>query len=206
MYIEPKQWEDKRALHDLVTSAVVPRPIAWVSTVGENKVFNLAPFSSFVTIGLKPALVCLHITWRKDRQKKDTLRNIEFSRDFVVGVVTEDLVEAMNRTCYEYPRDVSEFKECGLTPVKSSLVKAPLIAESPINMECRVLQIMEFGECPTGGHVIIAEVVAMHVKDELWDGERIDANKLKAVARLGGDLYCRTTDNFELKRPEPDIL
>ena len=205
MYLDLSQM-NKRALHELFTSAVVPRPIAWVSTVGANKVFNLAPFSSFTLIGLKPALVCLQITWRRDRQKKDTLKNIEFSRDFVVGVVTEDLVEVMNQTCYEYPGDVSEFKECGLKPVKSSLVKAPLIAESPVNLECRVLQVMEFGECPTGGHVIIGEVLAVHVKDEFWSGDKIDAAKLKAVGRLGGDLYCRTTDNFELKRPKPDIL
>ena len=164
---------DKRALHELFTSAIVPRPIAWVSTVGQNKVFNVAPFSCFMLAGLKPAVCCLQITWRRDRQKKDTLRNIEFSRDFVVGVVTEDLVKAMNQTCYEYPPDVSEFKECGLTPVKSSLVKAPLIAESPVNMECRVLQVTEFGECPTGGHLIIGEVVAVHIKDELWDGEKM---------------------------------
>ena len=205
MYIDLKNW-DKQALHELFTSAIVPRPIAWVSTVGENQVFNLAPFSSFTFIGLKPALVCLQITCRRDRQKKDTLRNIEFSRDFVVGVVTEVLVEVMNQTCYEYSSDVSEFKECGLTPVKSSLVKAPLIAESPVNMECRVLQVMEFGECPTGGHVIIGEVLAVHVKDEFWDGDKIDAGKLKAVGRLGGDLYCRTTDSFELKRPKSGIL
>lgn len=196
----------KRDLHEAFTSAVVPRPIAWVSTVGHNGVYNLAPFSCFMTIGLRPALVCLNITWRRDGQKKDTLRNIEFNREFVVNVTTEDLARPMNQSCFEYPPDVSEFKEAGVTPVKSDLVKAPRVAESPVNLECRAMQITEFGKPTDGGHVIIAEVLLIHVKDEYWNGDHIDASRLKAIARLGGDLYCRTTSSFEMKRPKHDIL
>lgn len=207
MKINPRDASlSKSDLHEVFTSVVVPRPIAWVSTVGKNKVFNLAPFSCFATIGLKPALVCLHITWRRDGQKKDTLRNIEFAKDFVIGVVTEELAKPMNQSCFEYPPDVSEFKEVGMTPVKSDIVKAPLIAESPVNMECKLVQIMEFGECPNGGHVIIGEVVLVHIKDEFWAGDRVDMAKLKAIGRLGGDLYCQTTATFEMKRPGPNIL
>ena len=196
----------KRDLHELVTSAILPRPIAWVSTVGENGVFNLAPFSCFAPIGLKPPLIVLHITWGRDGQKKDTLRNIEFSKEFVINVVTEDLAEPMNQTCFEYSPDVSEFTEVGLTPVQSEMVKAPRLAESPVNMECRALQIMEFGKVPEGGHVIIGEVLVVHIKDELWAGDQIDISKLKAIGRLGGDLYCRTTNRFEMHRPRPDII
>jgi flavin reductase (DIM6/NTAB) family NADH-FMN oxidoreductase RutF len=191
----------KRDLHVLFTSAIVPRPIAWVSTVGENGVFNLAPFSAFATIGLKPALVALGITWTRDGQKKDTLRNIEFSKEFVINVVTEELAKPMNQTCFEYSPDVSEFTEVGLTPLKSEVVKAPRLAESPVNMECRALEIMEFGKVPEGGHMIIGEVLVVHVKDEFWSDDHINMTKLKAIGRLGGDIYCRTTSVFEMHRP-----
>jgi flavin reductase (DIM6/NTAB) family NADH-FMN oxidoreductase RutF len=191
----------KKDMHKLFTSAIMPRPIAWVSTVGENGVFNLAPFSAFAPIGFKPALIVLYISWRRDGQKKDTLRNIEFSKEFVINVVTEDLAEPMNQSCFEYPPDVSEFKEVGLTPVKSEVVKAPRLAESPINMECRALQIMEFGKVPEGGHVVIGEVLVVHIMDEVWVDDQIDMSKLKAIGRLGGDFYCRTTSTFEMHRP-----
>jgi flavin reductase (DIM6/NTAB) family NADH-FMN oxidoreductase RutF len=196
----------KRDLHELFTSAIVPRPIAWVSTVGENGVFNLAPFSAFAPIGLKPALVVLGITWRRDFQKKDTLRNIEHSKEFVINVVTEDLAKLMNQTCFEYSANISEFKEVRLTPLRSEVVKAPRLAESPVNMECRAHDIMEFGNVPDGGHVIIGEVLVIHIKDEFWAGDQIDMVKLKAIGRLGGDLYCRTTSTFEMHRPQKDIL
>ncbi len=191
----------KQDLHKLFTSAIVPRAIAWVSTVGKNGVFNLTPFSAFSTIGLRPALVVLGITWRRDGEKKDTLRNIEFSKEFVINVVTEDLVKPMNQTCFEYSSDASEFTEVGLTPLESEVVKAPRLAESPVNMECRALQITEFGKVPEGGHVIIGEVLIVHVEDKLWAGDQIDVAKLKAVGRMGGDFYCRTTSMFEMHRP-----
>jgi len=192
---------DRIGLHELFMSAVLPRPIAMVSTIGDNGVNNLAPFSCFTCLSLRPAIVCLNIGWKRDGRKKDTLRNIEFLKDFVVGVVDENLAEAMNQTSGEYPADVDEFKEAGLIPVKSEVVKSHLIAESPVNMECNLSQIIEFGEPPTGSQVVIGEVVLVHVKDEVWSGDHIDNSKLKAVGRLGEDLYCRTTDIFEMKRP-----
>jgi flavin reductase (DIM6/NTAB) family NADH-FMN oxidoreductase RutF len=191
----------KKDLHMLFTSAIVPRPIAWVSTVGENGIFNIAPFSAFATISLKPALIVLGVTWRRDGQKKDTLRNIEFSKEFVINVVTEDLAKPMNQSCFEYSADVSEFVEVGLTPLKSEVVKAPRLAESPVNMECRALEIKELGKVPDGGHMIIGEVLVIHVKDEFWAGDQIDMAKLNAIGRLGGDFYCRTNSPFEMHRP-----
>ena len=191
----------KRDLHELFMSAILPRPIAWVSTIGKNGVCNLAPFSAFAPIGLKPALVVLSIGWRRDGEKKDTLRNIELSKEFVINVVTEDLAERMNQTCFDYSPDVSEFTKVGLTPLKSEVVKAPRLGESPLNMECRALEINEFGKVPEGGTVIIGEVLVVHVKDEFWAGDKIDIDKLKVVGRLGGDLYCRTTIMFEMHRP-----
>ncbi len=192
---------NSRDIHALKMSAIVPRPIAFVSTVGEDGVFNLAPFSAFASLGLKPALVCLNIGFRRDGQKKDTLRNIEFSSDFVINIVDESLAQVMNKTAAEYPSDLDEFKEVGLTPVTSDTVKAPMVAESPVNMECKLVQIMKFGEVPTGSSVVIGEVVLVHVKDDLWADDHIDPSRLRAVGRMGGDSYCRTTDIFEMKRP-----
>lgn len=192
---------NNRELHELFTSAILPRPIAFVSTIGENGVFNLAPFSFFNQLCLKPAIVGFNIGWKREGQEKDTLRNIEFSKDFVINVVTETLAEAMNQACAEYPSDVDEFAEVGLTPVKADLVKAPMVAESPVNMECRLVQILKFGEAPTGSHVAIGEVILVHVKDELWANNHIEISKLKPIGRLGEDFYCRTKDIFEMKRP-----
>jgi flavin reductase (DIM6/NTAB) family NADH-FMN oxidoreductase RutF len=195
---------NKRESHELLLSAILPRPIALVSTVGEDGVFNVAPFSCFAPAGLKPALVCLQIGWKRDGQKKDTLKNIEFSKDFVVNVVDETLAKAMHEASTEYPSDVDEFKEVGLTALKSDLVKAPRVAESPVNMECKLVRIWEFGEVSTGGHLIIGEVMLAHIKDELWAVDKIDIYKLKVIGRLGGDLYCRTRDMFEMgKKTNP---
>jgi flavin reductase (DIM6/NTAB) family NADH-FMN oxidoreductase RutF len=107
----------------------------------------------------------------------------------------------MNQTCFEYSSDVSEFTEAGLTALKSEVVKAPRLAESPVNMECRALEIKEFGKVPEGGHLIIGEILVVHVEDEFWAGDQIDGAKLKAIGRLGGDVYCRTTSTFEMHRP-----
>lgn len=193
---------NRRDAHELMMSAVLPRPIAFVSTIGEDGVFNLAPFSCFAPMGMKPTIVALELSYRRDGRKKDTLKNIEFSKDFVVNVVDESYADAMNQASADYPSDVDEFKEVGLTAVKSDLVKSPRLKESPVNMECKLVQILNFGEVPTGNSVVLGEVILVHVKDELWAGDQIDLSKWKPVARLGGDLYCRIKDVFEMKRPD----
>lgn len=192
----------KRDSHELFMSAVVPRPIALVSTLGKNGVFNVAPFSCFTSLCLKPALVGLQFGWKRSGEKKDTLNNIEFSKDFVINVVDETIAEAMNQASANYPSDIDEFKEVGLTPLRSDLVKAPRVAESPVNMECHLVQIMEFGEAPGGSHFVIGEVVLIHIKDELWLNDHVRISKFKAIGRLGEELYCRLTDIFEMKAPD----
>jgi flavin reductase (DIM6/NTAB) family NADH-FMN oxidoreductase RutF len=187
--------------HELMMSAIVPRPIAFVSTVGENGIFNLAPYSSFSSAGVKPAFVSFHVGLKRDGRQKDTLRNIQFSKDFVINVVTENLAEQMNRTAAEYSPDVDEFKEAGLTAIPSDLVKAPRVAESPVSMECRLFEILELPPSPDAGHVIIGQVVLVHVSDDLWTGNDVDITRLRSVGRLGGQLYCRVNDIFEMKRP-----
>lgn len=200
MKIDPKDL-DYREVHQMLISTIVPRPIALVSTIGENGIFNLAPFSNFATMSMKPCLVHISIGRKRDGQKKDTLVNIELSKDFVVNIVNEALVKAMSQSSTDYPSDVDEFKEVGLTPVKADIVKSPMIAESPVNMECRLVQIMEFGDLPRRTSIVIGEVVRVHIKDGLYVDNLIQMSTLKAVGRLGGDLYCRMGDTFEMERP-----
>ena len=189
------------AAYALQNSIVVPRPIALVSTVGADGVFNVAPFSYFCSVAVRPMLVGFNTGWKRDGQKKDTLVNIEFSHDFVINVVDEALAEAMNRTSKPFPSDADEFREAGLNPVKAELVKPPMVAESPINMECRTVQILVFGD-DRRSSFIIGEIIKIHVRENLLVNGEIQMPELKAIARLSKELYCRTRDIFEMKRPE----
>ena len=192
---------DVAGAHGFMVGAVLPRPIAWVSTIGEDGVYNLAPFSFFTGLSSKPAVVGFGVGAKRDGRKKDTLVNVEFSKDFVINIVTEAIGAAMNQTSGEYPSHVDEFKEAGLTAVKSDLVKPPRVAESPVNLECRLLQILEFGEPPRINSFVIGEVLLVHVRDDLWKNGVIQGDKLRPVGRMGEDFYCRTMDRFEMKRP-----
>ena len=201
MKVDPVNLDWKGA-HALQTAIIVPRPIALVSTVGEDGVFNVAPFSYFCPVAVRPMLVGFNTGWKRDGQKKDTLVNIEYSEEFVINVVDEAMAGSMNQTSKDYPGYVDEFKEAGLTPTKADLVKPPMVAESPINMECRTVQILVFGDAPRHTSFIIGEVIRVHVKEELLVGDEIQMTELKAIARMSGELYCRTRDIFEMKQPE----
>jgi len=159
---------DWRKSHELTVGAVAPRPIALISTVGENGVFNVPPYSLYGLASVKPAIVFIGVSVKiRTKQKKDTIKGIEFSKDFVINVVDEPLAEPMNPLSADYPSDVNEFEEVGLTPVKSDLVKSPRVQESAINMECQMRQIVEFGEFPQSTYVVIGEVLRVHVRDDL---------------------------------------
>ncbi len=191
---------DFRARHHLFSGTMVPRGIFLISTVGEDGINNVAPFASIVTVSVQPSLRGFEVSTRRDGQPKDTLRNVWFTNDFVINLVDESMAEAMNQASADYPPEVDEFKETGLTPVPADMVKSPMVGESSTSLECKVIQILEFGEFPRISRFVIAEVVLVHIKDEyLIDGE-LDKTKLKAIGRLGGELFCRTSDTFVMKR------
>jgi len=202
MIIDPINLDPQDSAH-LITDIVIPRPIAWISTVDEHGVFNLAPFSAYGMISTKPMVVGFSVFTTRDGKKKDTIKNIESTKEFVVNIVTEDLAEAMNITSASYPNDVSEFEKAKLIPKKADIVKAPMVAESPVNMECRVLQILEFGEMPTIFKFVIGEVLRAHISDDFYDNQNGRVIGIRPIARMGGeqDLYCRSQDTFEMKRP-----
>ena len=148
----------------------------------------------------EPKLEGFSCSTRRDGQTKDAVKNIWFTSDFVINSVDESMAEAMNKTSADYPPEVDEFREAGLTPVNADIVKSPMVGESAINVECKVVQILEFGGFPRISRFIIGEVLMVHVKDEYLINGRIDNSKLKSIGRLGYELYCRTSDVFEMKR------
>ena len=193
-----------RYSYTLLSAIIGPRPILLVSTIGEDGVFNTAPYALLTIVSIKPALVGFTVVRKRNGQKKDTLVNIEFSKDFVMSVVDENLAKPMNLTSEDFPGDVDEFKVAGLTPIKAELVKSPLVAESPVNMECRLYDIIELGSSRIVSF-IMGEIVRVHIKDNyLSKNSDVDPLKLKVIGRLGGDFYCRTTDLFEMKGPHKE--
>ena len=202
MIVDP-QATDARNIYRLMIGAIVPRPIAFVSTVSPEGIYNLAPFSFFTGISANPPAICFSPMVRAgDDPRKDTLRNIELTGEFVVNVVSEEFAEKMNLCSGEYPPEVDEFTVSGLTPIPSDLVKAPRVQESHVNMECKLLEIVRVSAKPLGGSVVIGEVLRFHVEDDYVQDFKIDLDKLRAIGRLSGNSYARTTDRFDMVRPK----
>jgi len=190
-------------IYKLMVGAIVPRPIAFVSTVSPEGTLNLAPFSFFTGISANPPVICFSPMIRgSDAGRKDTLRNIERTREFVVNVVSEEFVRQMNICSIEFPPEIDEFEASGLTPIPSDVVKPPRVKESHIHMECTLVQIVDVSPKPLGGSIVLGQVVRFHVDDALIDNYRIDPDKLRPVGRMGGPTYTRTTDRFDLERPK----
>jgi flavin reductase (DIM6/NTAB) family NADH-FMN oxidoreductase RutF len=201
MLIDPKQHPHKD-IYKLLIGSVVPRPIALVSTVSAGGEPNLAPFSFFNAVCSRPPIVLFSTSVRGDGQFKDTLRNVEATKEFVVNIVSEDFTAQMNKCSEDFPPGVNEFEVSGLTPLPASVVRPALVKESRISMECRLVQVVHFGDGgPGGGSTIFGEVLVFHVDDKVVDNFRIDPAALKPVGRMGGPQYCRTTDLFNLPRP-----
>jgi flavin reductase (DIM6/NTAB) family NADH-FMN oxidoreductase RutF len=204
VYLDTRELASRDA-YKLLIGSVVPRPIGWVSTVSAGDVGNLAPFSFFMAATGSPPTVVLSTGYR-DGKPKDTLQNVMEVPEFVLNVVSEDVGDAMNATSEEFPSDVDELVAAGLTPLPSSRVRPVRVAEAPINMECKVVQLVPVGDPTTGATLIIGEILAWHVRDDLFDAERfrIRMDQLKAVGRMAGDGYTRTNEQFEMIRPNPN--
>lgn len=189
--------------YKFLCAVVVPRPIAWVTSVSTAGVVNAAPFSFFNAMGSQPAIVTLGIVTRGKGVLKDSFKNIQETGEFVVNLVTYAAREAMNRTGADFPPDVSEVDAVGLETMPALQVKPPRLALSPVHLECKLATIVEVGR----NRVTIGEVVHAHIRDEFYDPERgyVAAEKLDLIARMHGrGWYARTTDLFELRRVNPD--
>jgi flavin reductase (DIM6/NTAB) family NADH-FMN oxidoreductase RutF len=202
MKIDPAiiDWTDS---YKLTVNTLMPRPIGLISTIGKNNIPNVAPFGSIGMVCTKPILIGFSISCKRDGQKKNTLLNIESGKDFVFNIVTEELIEAMVKAGAEYPTHIdnfNKFKESGLTVIKADIVNSPLVAESPINVECRVEKILEFGDPSRSTFFIIGKAVLVHFKDDIYtqDGGVL-ITELKAIGKLPAKFYCRISDKFEVK-------
>ncbi|NWF67598.1 MAG: flavin reductase family protein [Chloroflexi bacterium] len=201
---ETLSWQ---SLYKLMIGAVLPRPIGWISSVDGSGQRNLAPFSFFNAICANPpSLLFCPMVRGTDSSPKDTLNNVRQTGEFVVNIVSAPLAEAMNLTAGEYPAEVDEFALAKLTAIPSVRVQAPRVAESPVQFECKLTQIVELGSEPGGGSVVIGRIVYLHVRDELLIGtDKIDLSKLQPIGRLSGNSYTRLSDTFELTRPPSQI-
>lgn len=192
-----------RDRYKILTAVVLPRPIAWVTSLNEAGLVNAAPFSFFNAMGSRPAIVALGIADRGKGVPKDSIRNIEATGEFVVNVVTYAAREMMNRTAADFPAEVSEVSAAGLETAPSVKVKPPRLALSPVNLECRKSTLVEVGT----NRVLIGEILHVHIADEFYDAERgyVAADKLDLIGRMHGrGWYARTTDLFEMPRVNPD--
>ena len=200
-----------RQVYKLMTGIIVPRPVALVSTVDRAGVANLAPFSFFTGVGSHPPTVLFCPVVRapgapgsegESDGRKDTLRNVEETGEFVVNIVSEAIAGAANATAAEVPPHVDEFVLSGLTPIPSEAVRPARVAESPAQMECKLLQVIYTGRGPGAGVIVLGEVVRFHVLQNLIEDFRVDPTGLGAVGRMAGNTWVRTQDRIELIRPK----
>lgn len=201
MHIEPSSlpWQDA---YKLMIGSVLPRPIAFVSTMNQRGEANLAPFSFFTAICADPMLVCFAPMVRgTDGAKKDTISNIEETKQFVINIVGEHLVEPMNECAYEFAPEIDEFEQTGLTKIPSLLVTPPRVKESDIHLECILHELHHYGDWPGAGSLVIGKVVQFHVNEALYADGKIDVGKLRPIGRMAGQVYTKSvSDTFVLER------
>ena len=196
MRVDPKETSPSD-IYKIMVGSIVPRPIAFVSTVDEDGHRNLAPFSYFMAITADPPTVCFAPGRRKGGAAKDTLSNVESTGEFVVNVVTEDIGPAMSLTAADFPATADEFVEAALTPAPSTIVRPPRVAVSPISMECKLDRVLQIGKSAS---LVIGRIVMFHIADHLYEQGRIDIRALKPLGRLAGTEYTTLGRIVSLER------
>jgi flavin reductase (DIM6/NTAB) family NADH-FMN oxidoreductase RutF len=193
-----------QSIYKILTGSVLPRPIGWISSIDLGGRPNLAPFSFFnVVCSNPPTVLFCPLIRGTDGNPKDTLNNVRATNEFVVNIVTEELLNAMNTTSIEAPPDLNEFEFAGLTLTPSVTVKPPRVKESPIHFECKVKQIIDINDAPGGGSIVIGTITHIHAEERVMLGvDKINLSVLKPVGRLMGSGYCRVIDIIELERPK----
>jgi flavin reductase (DIM6/NTAB) family NADH-FMN oxidoreductase RutF len=202
--IDPKEIPFGK-MHSYLLGAVTPRPIAFASTVDKNGNVNLSPFSFFNCFGANPPILIFSPARRgRDNTTKHTYENVKEVSEVVINIVNYSMVQQASLASTEYPKGVNEFIKAGFTEVRSKKVKPPRVGEAPVAMECKVLQVIQTGDQGAAGNLVICEILLMHIQEEVLDAEgKIDPWKLDAVARLGGDYYCRVQGDSIFKVPKP---
>ncbi|MCP3933021.1 MAG: flavin reductase family protein [Bacteroidetes bacterium] len=203
-YFDPQDIETS-ALYRILSDAVTPRPIAFVSTVDAKGNKNLSPFSFFGIFSINPPILVFSPTRRvRDNTTKDTLENVLETKEAVICMVNQKIVHQMSLSSTEYSAVINEFVKSGLTEVKATKVKPSLVKESPLNFECKVIDVISMGNEGGAGNLIICEVVAIHANENIFDqNNKIDALKYDVISRYGGNWYGKTTKEglFEIEKP-----
>ncbi len=187
----------------LLVGGVTPRPIAWISTQSAGGVNNLAPYSFFSVASCNPPVLMFTQLQPKEGVNKDTLSNLLDTKECVINVVSANAAEVMNQTCAALPNTQSEFEFAGVPACASVSVKPLSVTDAPVRYECRLREVLHLSSMPAGGTVVLLDVLSIYVRDDLLNEEgAIKQGMLGSVGKMGGDWYAKTTDLFELKRPQ----
>lgn len=196
---------DWREAYALCIGFIAPRPIGWVSTISPEGKHNLAPFSFYNMVSANPPTVIFCPGLNRGGQPKDTLRNVQATREFVVATATVQLAQKMVDTAANLRHGDSEFDFAGLTPAPAKLVSAPLVKEAACNIECKLWKVVPTGDQPGSASVVFGRIAAIHIDNAILDEDRrVDPRKLPLVGRLGGQYYCDVTEPYELHIPKRD--
>lgn len=195
---------DPRQAYSWLASTVIPRPVAWVSTVSADGVHNLAPFSFFQMITGKPPTIMISPLVQRDGSLKDTVRNAQHSGQMVVNLVSVEMADAMNETSFSYDADISEFERVNIATAPSTLIQPLRVAQAPVSLECEVVSCTPYPADAPSCHMILGRVLAAHFDERVLNEQQLpDPAKLNLLSRMGGDWYGRTRSdaNFTLARP-----
>jgi flavin reductase (DIM6/NTAB) family NADH-FMN oxidoreductase RutF len=193
---------DVRSAYQWMIATILPRPIAWVSTISADGRTNLAPFSFFQGVTANPPTLMFVPVNSRQGVKKDTVRNIEAVPEFVVNLVSHELAAQMNRTAAMLPYGESEFEKFGIAAAASTTIRPPRVAAAPVAFECTLHQIVVIGEGSLAANVIFGRIRTAHLRDEVLGADgRPDTRKLDLIGRMGGEDYATTRDIFTIERP-----
>ncbi|WP_372811713.1 flavin reductase family protein, partial [Pseudoalteromonas nigrifaciens] len=185
-----------------LVGGISPRPIAWISTLNSEGIANIAPYSFFTVASCKPPVLSVTQVNPSDKTNKDTLSNLMATKECVVNIVSQELVEKMNQSCANYPSDISEFDAANIAQAPSLLVNAPSVAGSKVRFECKLREVISISNEPGGGKMMLLDVVGICINDSVMSNGYIDPELLNAVGKMGGDYFSTTKDKFVLKRPQ----
>ncbi|WP_024851817.1 flavin reductase family protein [Hydrogenovibrio kuenenii] len=188
-------------LYPLLVGGIIPRPIAWISTLSKQGIDNLAPYSFFSVASSNPPILTVTQINAQTENDKDTLSNLKETHECVINIVSQDLAELMNETCAQFPADISEFEAVGVTACKSEHVRAKSVAEAKVRYECRLREVVTLSEQPGGGKLILLDVLSIYVDDKIMSNGVIQSDQLRAVGKLGGNEYTIATQDFSIARP-----
>ena len=187
--------------YQLMANSVTPRPIAWISSLSATGTLNLAPYSFFTVASCNPPVLLVTQVNPRNRRNKDTLTNLQATKECVINIVSTNCLEIMNASCADYPPDVSEFDAVGIECIESLKVKPAGVKASLVRFECQLREIIPISELPTGGTMMLLNVVNIFVSDELNGEQLIAPELLDTLGKLGGDNYATTRDRLKLSRP-----